>query len=348
MSFKEIEDDFIHVLTHGKKNNTYKFAFARFLLDYSNSKNNEDLEKLDEKNESTNVTYDEIAKYFLEYYWHQEFHSKIRQNHHIDSLPLVITEMRKEFIEYVPEDKEPNENRYIGKSFKKIKELEPDKIAITEKRIAQKCFDQVVPKFQNRVEGNRVKQKQTFYVPFEKEKRIEIKPKAQLFFKQHYTILLKSVILEWAKWSEKINKNTSKLISKIETEDNPRTSLKKYEKLLTPYFKNCFYCKEPLSKFDKIHVDHFIPRVYIREDDIWNFVLACPPCNCKKSGSLAPEKYLDAIIKRNHEFKTKIKGLENSLNILNLGMGFDREIRGHYENAKEQKYIILSEKEFGK
>ena len=345
MDFKELEDDFIHILTHGKKNNTYKFAFARFLLDYANTKNENDLEKLDESS-LIDVRYDEIAKYFLEYYWHQEFHSKIRQNFHIESKPLVISILTDNFKEKNEKDKKSEKNYYIGHSFKKIKEQEPETISIVENLIAKKCFEQVVPKFQNMVIGNKTKQKQTFYIPYEKENKIMIKPKALLFFKQHYFILLKSVILEWAKFLEKINKNTAKLISKIENEDNPRTSLKKYEVILSLIFKNCFYCKRELSKVGKIHVDHFIPRVYIREDDIWNFVLACSDCNCKKSGSLAPPKFLDDIIERNSRYELQIKGLEKSLQKLDLEFGFEREIRGHYANAKEQKYMVLSEQDF--
>jgi len=344
MDFKELEDDFIHILTHGKKNNTYKFAFARFLLDYANTKNENDLEKLDESS-LIDVRYDEIAKYFLEYYWHQEFHSKIRQNFHIESKPLVISILTDNFKEKNEKDKKSEKNYYIGHSFKKIKEQEPETISIVENLIAKKCFEQVVPKFQNMVIGNKTKQKQTFYIPYEKENKIMIKPKALLFFKQHYFILLKSVILEWAKFLEKINKNTAKLISKIENEDNPRTSLKKYEVILS-IFKNCFYCERELSKVGKIHVDHFIPRVYIREDDIWNFVLACSDCNCKKSGSLAPPKFLDDIIERNSRYELQIKGLEKSLQKLDLEFGFEREIRGHYANAKEQKYMVLSEQDF--
>jgi len=31
---------------------------------------------------------------------------------------------------------------------------------------------------------------------------------------------------------------------------------------------------------------------------------------------------------------------------LDLGLGFENEIRGHYVNAKEQKYMVLSEQDF--
>ena len=81
MNFQDFENDFIHILTQGKKSNTYKFAFARFLLDFAKSMDIKKLEEFEHKNKLIDVSYEEIAKYFLEYYWHQEFHSKIRQNY---------------------------------------------------------------------------------------------------------------------------------------------------------------------------------------------------------------------------------------------------------------------------
>ncbi len=73
MDFTEFENDFIHILTQGKKSNTYKFAFARFLLDFTNSIELKKIEQLKQENKLVDVTYDQIAKYFLEYYWHQSF-----------------------------------------------------------------------------------------------------------------------------------------------------------------------------------------------------------------------------------------------------------------------------------
>lgn len=335
VDFTEFENDFIHILTQGKKSNTYKFAFARFLLDFANSMDLKKIEQLQQENKLVDVTYAEIAKYFLEYYWHQEFHSKIRQNYNNESKPLVIKILRNLF----------KQERYIGHTFKKIKEKEPDTIVKAERRIAQQCFEQVVPRFQKIAIGNKSELRETFYVFSEQESKISIKPNAMLFFKQYYPLLLNSVILEWAKYLEKINKGLPKLISKIESEDNPRVSLKKYEKSLIDLFKNCFYCNTLLES-KKIHVDHFIPRVYIREDEIWNLVLSCSECNCEKSGSLAPEIFLKKLIKRNKEYESKIKGLEKSLKTLDLGYGFEKIIDEHYKTAVRQGYIMLKEDYF--
>lgn len=71
MEFKEYGyEDFLDLfmgIMRASKNNTYKFALARFLLEYSS------------KNTGISVRYEKIAEYFLRYYWDQECRSKLRQ-----------------------------------------------------------------------------------------------------------------------------------------------------------------------------------------------------------------------------------------------------------------------------
>lgn len=48
-----------------------------------------------------------------------------------------------------------------------------------------------------------------------------------------------------------------------------------------------------------IHVDHFIPWSFIKDDKLWNFVLSCPKCNEAKNDRLPDEMCLERIIQRN-------------------------------------------------
>ena len=41
----------------------------------------------------------------------------------------------------------------------------------------------------------------------------------------------------------------------------------------------------------------------MRDDKIWNFVLACPKCNEKKNNRIPTKKYLVKIEKRNEQMK---------------------------------------------
>jgi len=63
----------------------------------------------------------------------------------------------------------------------------------------------------------------------------------------------------------------------------------------------CFYCGEPLGR-EPIHVDHVIPRTFLRHDEIWNLVLAHSACNLTKSDLLPPRPYLDRLYARNEHY----------------------------------------------
>lgn len=63
----------------------------------------------------------------------------------------------------------------------------------------------------------------------------------------------------------------------------------------------CFYCGEEMDVGD-VHVDHVIPRQFIRHDEIWNLVLAHALCNERKSDALPSAKYIDRLVVRNEHF----------------------------------------------
>lgn len=69
----------------------------------------------------------------------------------------------------------------------------------------------------------------------------------------------------------------------------------------------CFYCGKKLQKV--IHVDHFIPWSFVKDDKIWNFVLSCPTCNEKKNNRVPGKDYLIRIEDRNK----KIQLLNNTV-----------------------------------
>ena len=62
--------------------------------------------------------------------------------------------------------------------------------------------------------------------------------------------------------------------------------------------KTCFYCGKKLDE-EKIHVDHFIPWSFIKDDNLWNLVLSCPKCNLNKKDKLPNIDFLTRILDRN-------------------------------------------------
>jgi len=125
----------------------------------------------------------------------------------------------------------------------------------------------------------------------------------------------------WAKFLEKVNDESAliRVIDKLELSTPKRDNLSVYRELLYKEFEehNCFYCGKKLLR--KIHVDHFIPWSFIKEDKIWNFVLACPTCNIKKTNKLANFKYIDIIESRNKDI--------NNINNRIIKMDFE----GYYD-----------------
>ena len=106
----------------------------------------------------------------------------------------------------------------------------------------------------------------------------------------------------WAKFLEKVNSDDVlvRVLGKLELATPRRSNLAVYRKILQKEFEtnNCFYCG---CKLDKPHVDHVIPWSFVKEDHLWNFVLACPTCNTKKKNKLPTQSGLSRVIVRNEQ-----------------------------------------------
>lgn len=328
MSFKKYTDSdfhysFIQIITgRGSKNNTYKFALARFLLDYSS------------KFESPSVRYKKIAEYFFRYYWLQECKSKLRQGPKKQT-PEIITIIRKEF------DKDT-----YPQTFGDIKKMEPDKISRCVDQITKKCFDDVIHRFHNRSGKEDVffTYLAKRYGGRSKNAKIDpgggilLNPDAMRFFKDNFILLYKAVILEWIRFLEVRNFGTPHLVKKIEGWTIGARDQRKFLKHLRPFVDDCFYCHAQL-KFDRTtHVDHVIPFDYVGNTEMWNMVLACQKCNCEKSGHLPPAHYITKLLQRNQTYKDRSTQLYNSLAVLHHDT---HDISWHYDNARQHGYPTL-------
>lgn len=318
----EFQEVFTNIIDLSTKDTTYKFAFARFLVEYSSSKTEE------------RVDFSTIAEYFLKYYWNLECKYKIKQGNKTDKQPLIVKIIKEEFTE-----------SYYPESFEEIQKKESKKIQWCIQNIKKDCFHDVTKSFQKVKTGKKTKNEKIFFDFREKNSRkidldygIKLKPEAMKFFKKHNPILKKAITLEWAKKLEILNLGVPRLIAKTEGIVK-RGSLSSFKKDLEPFFKTCFYCKKQLEPGKETHVDHLIPFDYIADDQMWNFVLSCQKCNCEKLSSLPPEKFLDGIISRNTEFRYKIKSLDKSLTV--IGTDFEKIIKEHYKNAKSHGYSVL-------
>ena len=322
-SNKELEARFNQIITKGRKDNTYKFALARFLLEHCNRLDSRHIHEKVRTSQPEVVPYQDIADAFLSYYWHQECKYRIRQNYNDAKPPSVVTIIREVFGEkYIPEP---------------FKQMDRYKIEMAQSEIRKRVFgseknktSQVVPRFQNIKEGSSTRRMQVFYDYDDEKEQLRIFPQALMFFYENYSVLIKSVLLEWAKFLEKIN-TLPRLIAKIESAEVKRGALKKYIMIFKD-FRSCFYCNTALDRTE-VNVDHFIPWSYIFEDESWNLVLSCHRCNMRKNDSLAGTHFLDELILRNKKYQDRIEDLRRSL--LRLGSDtWQKEITSQYRNCK--------------
>ena len=179
-------EEFRKIISKGKKNNTYKFALAKFLLDYS---------KECQEIKDTKIEYRVIAKYFLDYYWEQVCKHNIKQVSSNQNTPIVVTIIQ----DYC--DKESINRSEIVKE------------------IAQKCFKDVIPRFQY--------QNGTFYrhyhevqnrgykMPLDEKRYICLFKESIELFRDNYEMLSDEVLGELERFLRKSNSEVDFSIKNI-------------------------------------------------------------------------------------------------------------------------------------
>ena len=317
--------DFLSIIrSNNNKNNTYKFALARFLLDHS------------KKSDNPLVRFSTIAEFFFKYYWLQECKSRLRQGP-THQVPRVITIIRTRFIEA----------RYPH-TYDEICDERSNDVDWCQSEIQKCCFRDVIHRFHNSLGDEKV-----FFDYFAERYAndksgnakidpgggIRINPDAMKFFNQYYEVLYRAVILEWIRFIEKLNFGLPHLVEKIEGNVAEPYNQKKFLKILKSFTDSCFYCGKKLTNAFDNNIDHVIPFDYIAGTELWNLVLACKSCSHQKLGSLPPQKYIEKLTERNMRHKNN-RQLNKSLKLLNYGNG---SVMWHYNNAHMQGYHTMTD-----
>ena len=326
MSEDDLKRTFMLIMTSRRnKDNTYKFALARALLDYCRESDT----KITRTYE---IPYGYLSSKFLKYYWHQVCKFKIKQDFHTERTPMVVQAIESVF-----------DKKTVGN----FDELNQDHIQKAEEKILETVFGSarskkgvVVSKFQKIMNGRIAEEKKMFYTYNDVEQKIVLRPQAFEFFQKYNAMLSKVVTLEWTKFLERANTSLPLLASKIEKDETKRSSLTKFRNIYLEHTDHCFYCCNRLEP-GHIDVDHFIPWSYMFDDNPWNLVLACQGCNSRKSDSLAEEEFKNDLIKRNKDHIHKIDVLKKSLALLNIGRGWEVEIEHHYDNCKDYGFNTI-------
>ena len=292
------------------------------------------------------VSFKEIAKCFLKYYWPQICNSKLfqgakdAQNQGGKGQSQIVKILNEEFCK-----------PYYHQTFEEISKIEPEKKEKTIANIEKKCMNFVTYAFQKTKSGNQNLDEAPMFFAYKitgkKNERpdqlyvdldygIILNPSAIDFLKRYNKLLKNTVILEWAKFLEPHNIGYPKIIHSIESEYGSR-GLSKERKLLDKIENKCFYCNE--HSLDKLEVEHVIPYSYLKHNKMWNLTLACKKCNCKKLGSLPKPKtkWMKEIHARNKKFRTEIDLLDNHLK--ELGDNPEKKMDIMYDLAMSQGFI---------
>jgi len=281
---KELTDNelwtiFIGMFSSVNRDTSYKFGLFKSILD-----------NLYNVNENLILTFDQLFIKFTEIYWNLVLKYNLRQKAKTkDGKESVLERILKEAV---------HKYQFISNiCFEAIpKELQ---VSVCNK-VKMKCKEFVVGAlFRD--------SRDTLYSFSKKDEYIKLNPYVYNFMTRYKKILEKMNYFEWAKFLEKVNDeaSTRNLLNNLDA-ITLRNDLSVYRQILFEEFEEhtCFYCGKELKR-GGIHVDHFIPWSFIKDDNLWNLVLACPKCNMRKSDRLTTEYYVENLILRNQIIREK-------------------------------------------
>lgn len=265
-----------------KKRSSYKYGLLKAILD--------NLLSAKGTVRGMELTYTDIFAKFAENYWNLVTKHNLRQMH--ANSRYAFTEIEKIYQKAVQEAPGTGELE-----FSNLREEDRHKI-ISE--VTAKCKICVIGALYEEFDGH-------LYGYSSKEKRLWINPAAFEFMLKYKPEIEQLNYYAWAKFLEKVNGDDvlARVLTKLELSTPRRKDLSGYRRILQEEFEdsNCFYCGCKLKK--SVHVDHVIPWSFVKEDHLWNFVLACPTCNEKKKDKLPTASILAEVILRNERLSQK-------------------------------------------
>lgn len=259
-----------------KKTNTYKFGLIKAICDHIyDLKNNDGLFFL---------SFDNLFAKFTENYWNLVNKYELKQ---------MAYNGKSEFsrIETIIKASVKESDIPQNISFQSLSSNDRNRII---KLVTTDCKRCVIGALYNDFEGK-------LYSFDLRGDGIYLGQEAHSFISKYKAEIEKINYYSWARFLENINDDSVlvKVLDKLDNATPRRNDLSIYQEVLYREFQenNCFYCGKKLN--NKIHVDHFIPWSFIKTDNLWNFVLACPRCNIKKSNSLVDVGFVDRLEQRN-------------------------------------------------
>lgn len=267
-----------------RKRNTYKFGYIKALLDSAFNGQ--------EKEQGVYFSYEQLFAKFAENYWNLVVKYDLRQMRRDGKSELSKVETILKTA--------ASENMTLALlEFEAIDDYTKNRII---KNVTAECKKCVVGALYDDFDG-------TIYSFDLKEAGLTLNYCIYNFMLKYKSELERLNYYSWARFLEQINDDNAliRVIDKLELATPRREDLSVYREILRREFEEdtCFYCGKKLK--NKIHVDHFIPWSFVKDDKIWNFVLSCPTCNTRKNNRVPGKDYLVSIEDRNK----KIQRIDN-------------------------------------
>ena len=260
-----------------KKKSTYKFGLIKAILD--------NLLYGEETPSGLFISYKKLFSKFAENYWNLVVKYDLKQ-----MIPDSFNRLSK--IEMILKSYIENNKISAFMEFDSLADFDKEIIV---KDISKECSKHVFGALYNDFEG-------MVYSFDKKADGIILSYNAFLFMLKYKNVIDRLNYDAWAKLLEKINKDNPavKYISEQDFTIAKQADFNLYRDLLRQEYKgnNCFYCGKKLN--DTILVDYFVPWSFIKDDKLWNFVLACPDCNRIKNNLIPSNMFIDKIIDRNN------------------------------------------------
>ena len=260
-----------------RNDSSYKYGFLKAIID-----------NLYNVDENLMLSFDQLFSKFGEIYWNLILKHGLRQK-------ARTNDNRETYLEQVLHS---TVKKYHIDEAVPYESLPADVMIDIAHQVKVKCKKYVVGALYE--DTNRL-----FYSFSKKDEWLQINPLMYEFICKHKVAIEKLNYYEWAKFLEKVNDEllATKLLDKLD-KSAKRSNLGIYRQILFDEFESreCFYCGKKLRE-KGIQVDHFIPWSFIKDDKLWNMVLACPSCNNGKRDKLATEPFLDKLLMRNKDIR---------------------------------------------
>ena len=262
-----------------RKTSTYKYAFIKAILD--------NLLSAQPSTNGLELSYGLLFSKFTENYWNIVIKHNLKQMRNNGT--SKITKLEKIF--YSVSDKSAVTSKI---DFECLSDSDRNKII---NEVTKECKRYVVGALYEDFNG-------ILYGFNIFDDGIWINPVAYEFMLKYKMEIEKFNYYSWARFMERIKENecSKQILINLDKSTPRRKNLNIYRQILHEEYEqnNCFYCGAKLNK--KMHVDHAIPWAFVKTDNLWNFVLACPKCNAKKNNLLPDRTKMSLIVSRNEVF----------------------------------------------